>query len=368
MSKISVLIPVHRESPLLEGLLTDLIGDPYQSKEVLVIVDKPTEMSRKAMEKFGDKAAFILNGERVGKVNALNEAFKRTTGNILLFLDSDIQLQADGASFLGVLEKEMEDTEILDIKKSTTRVSFLTKLVHYEYLSSSLVSYFFSKRVGKSLGLNGAAFAIRREAFERLSGFRRTVTDDFDLITRSFLESLSFKYTHRVSVVVKPQSGWKEWYRQRRRWGIATGVWLKDYYKPLAKTFVRKPQAMLPSLLLLMPSLLLILSFLLPNAIFYAVPILASSVLHTYFSLVLLPISLNTFSISIASSFTVTAITYAVLSVIYYSGARELGYYFNPAEFLCYYLIYSPLSLLLTIIGIFRVVTHKDVIDLDWKV
>ena len=369
LNKISVLIPVYGESSLLERLLTDLLRDPYPSKEVLVTIDEPTEISLDVVERFRDRIMFILNRERIGKVNALNEAFEHTTGNILLFLDSDIQLQEDRAGFLGILEKEMEGIDILDIKKSTVRCSFLEKLVHYEYLGSSLVSWFFSKKIGKTLGLNGAAFAIRREAFERLGGFRRTINEDFDLATRSFVEKLSFRYTSRVSVSIKPYVGWRGWYEQRKRWGIATGVWLKDHYKLLARILVRKPQVMLPSLLLIMPSLLLVFfNCLLPDAVYLSILALVLSVLSRQPNFVPLTIFLTTFGILILKNGIVTALTYTALSCIFYLAARELGYHFNPAEFLCYYLFYSPLSLLMNIVGIFRVITHNDMVDLDWKV
>ncbi|UCH01773.1 MAG: glycosyltransferase, partial [Candidatus Bathyarchaeota archaeon] len=199
MCKMSVLIPVYRESSFLEGLLTDVLGDSYPCKEVLVVIDSPTEMSLDTVKKFQDKASFVLNNERVGKVNALNEAYKRTTGNILLFLDSDVRLQSSDVSFFGILEKEMEGVDILDLKKSVVRRSFLDKLIHYEYLGSSLVSWFFSKRIGKSLGLNGAAFAIRRKACESLGGFRNTIPDDFDLVTRSFFNNFKFRYPDRIA-------------------------------------------------------------------------------------------------------------------------------------------------------------------------
>jgi DUF1365 family protein len=64
----------------------------------------------------------------------------------------------------------------------------------------------------------------------------------------------------------------------------------------------------------------------------------------------------------------VAALSYATLSGIFYLAARKLGYHFNPIEFFGYYLIYSPLSLLMSIIGIFRVMTFNDMVDLDWKV
>jgi len=369
LNKISVLVPVFRESTLLEGLLTDILKDPYPSKEVLVVIDEPTDTSLNVVAKFKNRIVFTLNEERVGKVKALNEALSYSSGNILLFLDSDVQLQAAEAGFLEILEKEMEEIDILDIKKSTIRCSVLEKLVGYEYLGSSLVSWFFSKHVGKTLGLNGAAFAIRREAFERLGGFRRTIVDDFDLATRSFVENMSFKYTDRLSVSIKPQPGWSGWLKQRRRWGIATGVWLKDYYGLLARVWIKKPQVMLPSLLLMMPSLLLFLfNLMLPDTLYLNILTLILSIVSRQPSFIPVSIFLTTFGVLALRNSITSAIAFASLSCIFYLAAKRLGYHFNPIEFLGYCLIYSPLSLLMNIVGIFRVFTNRDMIDLDWKI
>jgi len=367
--KISILIPVYRESDLLEPLLTDLLRDPYRFKEVLVVIDKPTETSINVVKRFQNRVAFILNGERVGKAKALNELFKRTTGEILLFLDSDLQLQANRESFMETLAREMEGVEIVDIKKSIIRSSFLARLVHYEYLASSLVSWLFSKKIGKCLGLNGAAFAIRREAFQRLGGFRRMLSEDFDLATRSFLEKLSFKYSDKVAVSIKPCSDWRSWYKQRKRWSIATGVWLKGYYRQLAGIVVSRPQVMLLSLPLMLPSLLLLpLNFLLPDVIYCQVTSLALLILASYASLALPFTFPATFGVPVAKSVLAAVLSYASFSAIYFLSAKKLGYCFNPGEFLCFYFIYAPISLLMIIIGLFRVATHNDRIDLDWKV
>ncbi|MDQ1279770.1 MAG: poly-beta,6-N-acetyl-D-glucosamine synthase [Thermoproteota archaeon] len=359
---------MYKESNFLKGLLTDLLDDAYPLKEVFVIIDEPTEKSLSLAKEFRNRVSFILNKVRVGKANALNNTEKRADGDVLLFLDSDVQLQDKEDSFLKVLEREMQGVNIIDIKKCTPRTSFLSTLVNYEYLSSSLTSFFFSKIVKKSLGLNGAAFAIRREAFEKLGGFRRSFNDDFDLITRSFMKNLSFKYTNKVSVSIKPQSSWREWYKQRKRWGVATGVWLKDYHRPLARVLAKSPQTVLTALILLMPSLLLfLLNFTVPDFIFYNFLILASSIVPKIANIALIPLLLVPFGLSLTKYIILTAATYSALASIYYLAARKLGYPFNPFEFLFYYIVYSPISLSMHILGIVRVLFNKSMADLDWK-
>ena len=41
--KVSVFIPVYRESPFLESLLDSLVNDPYEYKEIHVVIDEPTD-------------------------------------------------------------------------------------------------------------------------------------------------------------------------------------------------------------------------------------------------------------------------------------------------------------------------------------
>lgn len=65
--KISVLIPVYRESELLEPLLKSLIAESYQPKEVLCIIDDPTEKSLKIVDMMKDGVRFYLTGIEKGK-------------------------------------------------------------------------------------------------------------------------------------------------------------------------------------------------------------------------------------------------------------------------------------------------------------
>ena len=107
--KVSVLIPVYRESGLLEELITSILKDQYVNKEILVVIDEPTERSRRIAEKFRGRVRFVLNGERNGKVNALREIVKLARGEVLLFLDSDVKIKAE--SFLSRIVEEMKNKD-----------------------------------------------------------------------------------------------------------------------------------------------------------------------------------------------------------------------------------------------------------------
>lgn len=80
--KISVFIPVYEHSDLLEELLESLANDSYRNREIFVTIDRPSEETLKVVERFRGKINFILSDRRRGKVEALNEAVKLSSGKI----------------------------------------------------------------------------------------------------------------------------------------------------------------------------------------------------------------------------------------------------------------------------------------------
>ncbi|NWG09510.1 MAG: hypothetical protein HXX80_04270, partial [Nitrososphaerales archaeon] len=187
--------------------------------------------------------------------------------------------------------------------------------------------------------------------------------------TRSFIRNLSFRFTDKVTVFVKAPSGWREWYAQRKRWSIGAALWLKDHYAHLVRIIIKKPQVVLPSLLLVLPSLLLLsLIYLLPDTVYYHLIAFALTVLATFTSLALPPIFLTSFGIPIFKNLIAALLTFTIFSGVYYPLVRKMGSSFNPIEFLLFYFFYSPIVLLMTFIGLLKVVIHGERVRTDWKV
>ena len=152
---------------------------------------------------------FVINEKRIGKANALNNSVKLSSGKVLLFLDDDIDLPDDPA-FLKKIIEEMRHTEILDIKKKVVKNSFLSKMAYYEYFTFNIGAWIASEHLRKCPATNGAAFAIKRETFDAVNGFRKVVSEDLDLATRAFLSDHSFAYTKEVEVKNLVHSNWRK--------------------------------------------------------------------------------------------------------------------------------------------------------------
>ena len=365
---ISIFVPVYKQSDQLEEML-DALYSQNVAKEFFVTVDEPTdEFSQKIKSLQRENVNFIVNQERIGKANALNSTVGLSSGKVLLFLDADVGIPND-PDYLRKIVMEMEHVDVLDIKKKVTKdKSFLSKMAYYEYLTFNISAWIASRFMHKCPAVNGAAFAIRREMFEKVGGFRKVVAEDIDIATRTFLNDSRFAYSHDVEVKNVVHGDWRKWFTQRRRWSIGQALWLKDWYKDLVRRFVKKPQVFLPSLFFLYPSVaVFFLSAVVPSLWMYNSMLVFSLFLSVKFNIAL-PIFLV--SLATADMLKVLLISlsgFAVTAAVFYGFSRKLG--FNEMklhELFVYYFFYSSVWMMIIVLGHIQVLFGKNA-GPDWK-
>ncbi len=368
---ISIFIPVYKESTQIAGALKEL-GSQNVSKEIFVTVDQPTEgflETLKELERENENVKFIFNKDRVGKANACNATVKLSTGKVLLFLDSDVGIPND-PDYLQKIIMEMKHTDILDIKKRVTKdKSFLSKMTYYEYLTFNISSWLASRYMHKCPAVNGAAFAIKREMFEKVDGFRTVVAEDIDLATRAFLEESSFAYTVDVEVRNQVYSDWYKWFTQRRRWAIGQALWLKDWYKQLARRFVKKPQIFLPSLFFLYPSVVVFfLSAVVPSLWMYNSLLFFSLFLSVKFNIALPIFLLSLATADVLKVLLISMSGFAITAAVFYGFSRKLGFReVKLHELFVYYFFYSSIWMIIIIVGHIQVFALGKKAGPCWK-
>ncbi len=364
--KISVFIPVYEHSDLLEELLESLANDSYRNREIFVTIDRPSEETLKVVERFRGKINFILSDRRRGKVEALNEAVKLSSGKILVFIDSDIRL-GECENFLEMVAFEMREADILDIKKKIIKDSFLSRMVNYEFVGSNFSSYLYSKLVQKCFAVGGTAFAIRREAFEEVGGFAKVVSEDLDLAVKAFLRNRRFRFADKIEVYTKAPSNWRGWLVQRKRWGVGTGLWIKAYGGKVVRYIARYPYLAFPCALMLFPTVALMLfnyiCSIFPDVqLFNFIPRVLASQLNLP-NTPILPPSIASILFTILTNFFLGFIAF---SIIFYIASKKLRFRFNLAEFVAYYFFYQPISFIVLFTGILSGLLLKNH-KLDWK-
>lgn len=366
---ISIFIPVYKESDQLASLLKDL-SHQNVSKEIFVTIDEPSEELLEKIKQFESDSniKFIINQERAGKANALNSTTTLSSGRVLCFLDSDVGIP-DDPDYLRKIVMEMQRVDVLDIKKKVTRgKSFLSKMAYYEYFTFNISAWLASRYMHKCPAVNGAAFAIKREVFEKIGGFHKVVAEDIDIATRAFLEDSSFAYTHDVEVENVVHSEWGKWFRQRRRWAIGQALWLKVWYKDLAKRFFKKPQVFFPSLFFLYPSVaMFVLSAVVPSLWMYNSLLIFSLFLSVKFNLVLPIFLVSLATADILKVLLISLSSFAITAAVFYGFSRKLGFKIKLHELFVYYFFYSSVWMAIIILGHFQVFALGKKAGPDWK-
>ncbi|MGB9759431.1 MAG: glycosyltransferase [Thermoproteota archaeon] len=367
---ISVVIPIYRESPLLIRNIQVLLEQNLE-KEVVVVVDEPTEKTKEELKKVNG-IKIITHEERVGKVNAVNEAITFCNGEVILFLDGDVELPDDN-EFLRKIFDEMKDCDALDIKKVIVRDSFLAKLVYYDYASLNIFSWLSFKSTRKLITLNGAAFAVKKEVLLKLNGFSRMITEDIDLAIRLFMNGYKLKYSEKIFVYCYTHSSLRKWLKQRLRWAKGGAEIVATYNKRLMLEVIKNFEIFFPFLVFLFPSFFSLIFYpLVPNSMAYGIftTILLSvgNVQQSFLTIAMLPWLKPTTAISLLKGVIAMTISTLMFFIVFYISSKKLSYSFSVVEFFLFYFVYSFLSFIVAVIGFAEVLILKKYQCENWRV
>ncbi len=346
---VSVIIPVYKQSEEVLANLAELSNDKYTKTEITVVVDEPTQEFLKELCNFSN-VKVIVNKDRKGKVNALNQAVQSSAGGYLLFADSDVLLPHN---IIYNSVSEIGDNDILDYSKVGIVKSRISRLTSIDYLQANMISEIFSKISRKTFAIDGAAFMIKRNALERLGGFRPMVSEDFDLATRSHRMGLNYKMSCSIKVNVGQPDNFNEWFMQRIRWAYGMGEWIKQNLKYLFRMVVYSPIIAISAILIMLPTITM-------GIMLYAI---SSKIVSSYF-ITYIYYTIPSSSVPIRE-YVITAYyaeagkvvmasfsTFIMLVPLYYYLAKRYGEKFSPLSFAVYYFMYQPILLMVFLIGI----------------
>lgn len=127
--KISVILPVYNAEKTISRTITSIINQNYDNYELIVINDGSTDNSAKICKGFLEKNPKIkyIELENNGVSNARNCGIKNSTGDYIMFIDSDDEYTS--IALQTVIEKLQEDTTLELIAFSYERIHINTNKV-----------------------------------------------------------------------------------------------------------------------------------------------------------------------------------------------------------------------------------------------
>ena len=92
--KLSIIIPVYNERNTLEKVLQRLNSVKFPEniiKEIIIVDDASTDGTREVVDRFKENYAVIHHEKNQGKGAALIDGFRKSTGDIVVIQDADLE-------------------------------------------------------------------------------------------------------------------------------------------------------------------------------------------------------------------------------------------------------------------------------------
>jgi cellulose synthase/poly-beta-1,6-N-acetylglucosamine synthase-like glycosyltransferase len=223
---ISVLIPMHNEGVVAAKVLDALLNTSYPREclEIIPIDDHSEDETSKIIAEYSARYPFIrpisIDGTERGKPNALNEAMRVATHEIVLVFDADYLPGRDMLRELSVAFNDPEAAAVMGrVVPRNTDKNLLTRLLSLERSGGYQVDQQARFNLDLFPQYGGTVGGFRRSVVQQLGGFdANTLAEDTDLTARLFLAGWKVVYANRAECYEEVPETWDARFRQLRRW------------------------------------------------------------------------------------------------------------------------------------------------------
>lgn len=193
----SVIIPTYNEVQYTDRCLTSVLGQDFPRNEFEVIVSDASSTDG-TVEKARSLADKVIVSERRGIAHGRNQGAKAAGGEILVFVDADVELEAD---FLRIIADSFKSACVVGVtgRAWPSDGGVFQRFVYFGTYELTRIFRWFGLPL-----FPGLCVAYRRKAFEAVGGFREDfgISEDLDLsrrISRLGLCKTEYRARARVS-------------------------------------------------------------------------------------------------------------------------------------------------------------------------
>jgi len=271
---ISVLVPAFNEELNIVNSLRGALQLQYEEFEVIVINDGSTDNTMEEMHRAfdlvkiarppkqilntasvnavfrsrSDPRLWVLDKVNGGKADALNAGLAYSNYPLFCAIDADSLLESDALLRMGqqfLIDKELiaaggavrvlngctvKDSQVFEVRAPK---NILSNIQISEYLRGFMIGRVAFGEMESLLIISGAFGIFRKDLVMAISGYRKTVGEDMDLVLRLHRHCVENKIKYKVRYVPEPVC-WTQvpgdllsLLRQRNRWqrGLVDSIW-----------------------------------------------------------------------------------------------------------------------------------------------
>ena len=241
LPSLDILVAARDEQNVISDLIERLfyLDYPYEKLNIYIIDDGSSDDTPVILDKLSkkfDKLNIIRRSKDAGggKSGALNYALKFISGDWLLILDADAQLQNDTLQKL--FQFAFKDSwSVVQLRKSIFNIgkNLLTNCQSIEMIMDSVFQYGRLLQAGVS-ELRGNGQLIKKEVLLECGAFNEnTVTDDLDLSMRLLLTGAKIGILMNPPVMEEGVETFSALFAQRERWAEGGLQRFFDYWRSL---------------------------------------------------------------------------------------------------------------------------------------
>lgn len=221
---ISIIIPAYNSEKTIEKLLISLRKSTFSDYEIIVVDDHSTDNTGEIARKYSDTV--ITLKKRSGPARARNIGAEKAKGDILLFLDADVVVNADQLGYVSRRFQENQEMKALVgiYSKEPENDGFFPKYKALEAYS------WFQGGIKFLEAFDSHSAVIRREVFDELGGFD-TVYKDALIEDFEFGYRVSKKYPIYLDTNLQVAHHFPSFLTNAKRYSQRTFFWVKLFLK-----------------------------------------------------------------------------------------------------------------------------------------
>ncbi len=197
--KFSICIPTLNEEKYIGGILECIERQTFRDFEVIVIDGKSEDRTKEEVLKFSKNLPItFLESPKRGVSFQRNYGAKHSRNEYVVFFDADVSIEPD---FLEKINNHLEEKDI-DILTTWNKPISDKPIDEFIYLFVNIFMLELIKK--KRPGAIGVFICVKKSSFEKIGGFRESVSlgEDYDLAKRLHESGFTYALLRKPKVKV----------------------------------------------------------------------------------------------------------------------------------------------------------------------